>query len=141
MNNTTPTLDLSQVTYDTYISSAGVKNLTIIEVIDDEPKNGYVAFKLKCEDQNGEIHFENFNLTPYGLRKIKKFVDKTKVFNAKEMKSFNHFNFITKKFNVEYFLAKNKHYDSTNPNSKEYHLVVGNETYAPHKPASTKKEK
>jgi len=130
-NNNNQTLDLNAVEYDVYTSTEGIKRQEVIEVKEGVTDKGYLSFRLKLQDQNGEVSFEDFDLSVYGQRKIKKFCEKTQVFTEKEMSQFNHYNFLGKKYEVEYFLMANKHHEPTNPNSRTHILVIGNKTYAP----------
>ena len=132
-----PTINLNQITYDTYTSFQGKKFYNVTEVIEGNPdKHSNITFKLKCVDQYGEVHYEEFTMSVYGMRKLKKFLDKTKMLTDKELTNFNHFMLIDKYFQLEYFNTKNKYYEPTNPNSREFTLTVGNDTYKP----LTKKE-
>lgn len=123
------TINLNAVQYDKYVSSIGVKNIVIQEVSEKVNDKGYLTFRLKCVDQNNEVSFEEFDYSNYGQRKIKKFCEKTEMFTEKEMREFNHMMFVNREFQVEYFNTKNKYYEPTNPNSREYILTVGNNTY------------
>ena len=123
------TINLNTVQYDKYVSSIGVKNIVIQEVSEKVNDKGYLTFRLKCVDQNDEVSFEEFDYSAYGQRKIKKFCEKTEMFTEKEMREFNHMMFVNREFQVEYFNTKNKYYEPTNPNSREYILTIGNNTY------------
>ena len=130
-NNKKQTLDLNAVKYDVYTSTEGIKRQEIVEVTEGVTDKGYLSFRLKMKDQNGEVSFEDFDLSAYGQRKLKKFCEKTEIFTEKEMGEFNHYNFLGKRYEVEYFPMVNKHYDPSNPNSRTHILVIGNKTYAP----------
>lgn len=125
------TFNMNAVKYDVYTSTAGVKENSIEAVEEKVNEKGHLQFRLKMIDQNGEVSFLEFDYSEFGQRKIKKFLEKTKMLSEKEMENFNHMKLAGKTFQVEYFATINKHYDKTNPNSRKTVLVIANNSYAP----------
>ena len=123
-------INLTKVQYDQYITTAGLKQFEIIETANKINDNGVYQFRLKCLSQNGETHYEEHTLNEYGQRKLKKFIDATETLTEKEQENFDENLFLGKHFQFETFMTINKHYEKTNPNSREYYPTIKTSSYA-----------